>query len=197
MNKKKNHLFVICVFLSAIATSACTSERPPGNNIQSPSSGRAPVSLLDSSGTQHLLDILQSYYGLKDALTADNAAAADDHAHQLISEISLFPFSGDLDSLLSAEIQALLIPMDSALRAIVAVKDESCEYKRIAFRQVSDNLLLVIQAAGLQHITIYRQYCPMAFNDRGAYWLSEYSEIKNPYFGRKMAECGEISDILY
>jgi hypothetical protein len=40
--------------------------------------------------------------------------------------------------------------------------------------------------------TIYKQYCPMAFSNTGAYWLSESKEIRNPYFGDKMLKCGRI-----
>jgi Cu(I)/Ag(I) efflux system membrane fusion protein len=36
----------------------------------------------------------------------------------------------------------------------------------------------------------------MAFNDAGAYWLSKTSDIKNPYFGKKMLICGEVKDSL-
>ena len=39
---------------------------------------------------------------------------------------------------------------------------------------------------------VYHQFCPMAFNDAGAYWLSGTADIKNPYFGKKMLTCGEV-----
>jgi Cu(I)/Ag(I) efflux system membrane fusion protein len=32
----------------------------------------------------------------------------------------------------------------------------------------------------------------MALNDKGAYWLSEFEEIRNPYFGDAMLTCGEV-----
>jgi Cu(I)/Ag(I) efflux system membrane fusion protein len=32
----------------------------------------------------------------------------------------------------------------------------------------------------------------MAFDNKGAYWLSETKEIRNPYFGDKMMTCGEV-----
>jgi Cu(I)/Ag(I) efflux system membrane fusion protein len=32
----------------------------------------------------------------------------------------------------------------------------------------------------------------MAFNNKGAYWLSETKEITNPYFGASMLACGEV-----
>jgi Cu(I)/Ag(I) efflux system membrane fusion protein len=36
----------------------------------------------------------------------------------------------------------------------------------------------------------------MAFNDKGAYWLSNISKIKNPYYGKKMLTCGEVAQEL-
>ena len=39
---------------------------------------------------------------------------------------------------------------------------------------------------------IYKQYCPMAFGNTGAYWLSDSKEIRNPYFGDKMLKCGRV-----
>ena len=40
--------------------------------------------------------------------------------------------------------------------------------------------------------TIYKQYCPMALNNTGGYWLSSEEKILNPYFGDKMLKCGKI-----
>lgn len=44
--------------------------------------------------------------------------------------------------------------------------------------------------------TIYKQYCPMAFNNEGASWLSASSDIMNPYFGSKMLRCGRIDGTI-
>jgi len=40
--------------------------------------------------------------------------------------------------------------------------------------------------------TIYVQYCPMAFGNKGADWLAKEEEIRNPYFGDKMMKCGLV-----
>ncbi len=40
----------------------------------------------------------------------------------------------------------------------------------------------------------YLAYCPMAFNDKGAYWLQIEEPISNPYFGASMLRCGEIRE---
>ena len=39
---------------------------------------------------------------------------------------------------------------------------------------------------------LYKQFCPMAFGNKGAYWLSDSKDIRNPYFGDKMLKCGRI-----
>ena len=38
---------------------------------------------------------------------------------------------------------------------------------------------------------LFVQFCPMADEGRGAYWLSRENEIKNPYYGATMLRCGE------
>lgn len=39
---------------------------------------------------------------------------------------------------------------------------------------------------------VYELSCPMAFNNDGANWLSRSRQIKNPYFGSQMLECGTV-----
>ena len=39
---------------------------------------------------------------------------------------------------------------------------------------------------------VYVDFCPMAFDNTGADWISDVQEIKNPYFGDKMMKCGSI-----
>lgn len=43
---------------------------------------------------------------------------------------------------------------------------------------------------------IYVGYCPMYNDNKGATWLSETKEIKNPYFGKDMNTCGTIKEEL-
>lgn len=43
---------------------------------------------------------------------------------------------------------------------------------------------------------IYKQYCPMAFNNQGAYWFADVKEIRNPYFGDRMLKCGRVEETI-
>lgn len=40
--------------------------------------------------------------------------------------------------------------------------------------------------------TLYKQFCPMAFNNTGGYWFSTEEEIRNPYYGDQMLTCGRV-----
>lgn len=47
----------------------------------------------------------------------------------------------------------------------------------------------------LEHITgqkVYEFECPMAFNNKGAYWFQDIEKIANPYFGNAMKLCGTL-----
>jgi Cu(I)/Ag(I) efflux system membrane fusion protein len=65
--------------------------------------------------------------------------------------------------------------------------------QRNHFKQLSAHLSNGIKLFGVDQ-KIYEQFCPMADNNKGAYWLSTTKEITNPYFGEAMLTCGEITD---
>jgi Cu(I)/Ag(I) efflux system membrane fusion protein len=86
-------------------------------------------------------------------------------------------------------------PIIENLNGIIQMK--GIDMKRKHFSVISDNLYLMLQTFGnLGKVTRYYQYCPMAFDSKGAYWISNETEIRNPYFGEKMLKCGETKDTL-
>ena len=54
----------------------------------------------------------------------------------------------------------------------------------------------LIKVSKLASGTLYIEYCPMANNNEGAFWLSNEKEIKNPYFGEMMLKCGSVKETL-
>lgn len=67
---------------------------------------------------------------------------------------------------------------------------ENIEEQRILFSRLTVELEPLF-TENLSKGTIYKQFCPMAFDGEGAYWFSGIKEINNPYFGEKMAHCGK------
>ena len=44
--------------------------------------------------------------------------------------------------------------------------------------------------------SIYKQFCPMAFEGKGGYWISNVDEIRNPYYGEEMLKCGKVTETI-
>lgn len=44
--------------------------------------------------------------------------------------------------------------------------------------------------------SIYKQFCPMAFDGKGGYWFSDSPEIRNPFYGARMLKCGVVKKIF-
>jgi Cu(I)/Ag(I) efflux system membrane fusion protein len=64
---------------------------------------------------------------------------------------------------------------------------------RVLFEQFSTQVIILYRhygkAIGSERFVAF---CPMAFDNKGAYWLQKEETINNPYFGPKMLRCGEI-----
>ncbi len=78
------------------------------------------------------------------------------------------------------------------LDAILATRD--VEAQRAQYSGLSNALYRAVKTFGAGEGAIYWQHCPMAFDDRGANWLSPRKEIRNPYFGEKMLKCGVVKE---
>ena len=63
---------------------------------------------------------------------------------------------------------------------------------RKEFAGFSDHMTTLVSTFELGEAEIYVDFCPMAMNDQGAYWLSEFKNIENPYFGSAMLTCGLV-----
>jgi len=68
---------------------------------------------------------------------------------------------------------------------------DDIEEARTAFRYLSDELIKAVQMFGIEGV-VYHQFCPMAFDDEGANWLSTEEQIQNPYLPETMLSCGEV-----
>lgn len=83
-----------------------------------------------------------------------------------------------------------------AERAIDITEAGALTEQREAFSELSDALIVLVKESGLASGNIYVDYCPMAMNNTGGYWLSSEQGIKNPYFGDSMLTCGETKETL-
>ena len=69
------------------------------------------------------------------------------------------------------------------------------EKQRELFSQLTEKVEPVFKGS-IEGGEIYKQFCPMAFEGKGGYWISDASEIRNPYFGDKMLTCGKVTETI-
>ncbi len=83
--------------------------------------------------------------------------------------------------------------VDAETHAAVAAMAEAkgIDIQRENFETLSMGMEKLLQGS-LNSGTLYKQHCPMAFNNKGASWISSSREILNPYFGDKMLKCGRV-----
>lgn len=123
--------------------------------------------------------IYASYLKLKAALVNTDATTAQAEAIMLSKAVDKVQEVGDDTRI--------------AIKAII-VETEAAE-QREAFETVSRDLEALLSDEIVSG-TIYKQYCPMAFNGKGAYWLSDSKEVRNPYFGNQMLKCGVVESMI-
>lgn len=130
-----------------------------------------------SFSDEKLQAIYQSYIKLKDQLVATNYNTAKPAANDLA--IALKGFEGCENAATIAH-------------KIAEAKDIKAQ--RTAFNDLNVEVIPVFKHAALTSGTIYLQHCPMANNGDGADWLSSEKNIRNPYYGDEMMECGRVAE---
>lgn len=189
-------------FLTILATAAIfTACQQSGQKTADTASADSTAANVSGNLSGEFYDSLnramKSYFELSGALVKADTQSADMAAAVLKAHLESLPFQrsgadSTRQSILSAATGDITAELDGML-----MQKGGLDARRTAFKAVSDMLYDVIQSAGLKSTTVYRQYCPMAFNDRGAHWLSDKQEILNPYFGDEMLHCGTVTDTLH
>ena len=81
-----------------------------------------------------------------------------------------------------------------AAARITAARD--IESQRREYAQLSHTLISLVKESGTNSDEVYVDICPMAMNDKGAFWLSSTKNIRNPYYGDKMLTCGQVKETI-
>jgi hypothetical protein len=138
-------------------------------------------------------EVFRQYIQMKDALVAASTEQARTAAQGLIASL------GKIDeAALSGEQQRFFAEHSQMIRqhAEAIAGSDDIAAQRGQLDMLSESTYSLVKAFGANEQTLYYQHCPMANNDRGGNWISQTSEIKNPYFGEKMLKCGETKETL-
>lgn len=133
--------------------------------------------------------IIKDYLELKNALTADNDKAAASAGKKLFSTIK----NTDMKSIPADKHKEYMDIADDAKENAEHIGDNvgKIDHQREHMVPLSQDMADLIALFGTTQ-KLYRDYCPMFNDGKGAVWISESKAIKNPYYGSKMSTCGSV-----
>lgn len=140
-----------------------------------------------------LKQVIDMYLEMKDALVTSKDVDTKKFAQEIekaLGKVDMKLLKGESHMYWMDKMKSI----NSANQLIIAAKN--IDAQRGSFDELSVALISASQAFGMSDENLYVQYCPMADNNKGAYWLSKQSIIRNPYFGDQMLTCGEVKDSI-
>ncbi|RXG12691.1 DUF3347 domain-containing protein [Leeuwenhoekiella aestuarii] len=118
--------------------------------------------------------VYDDYNALKIALVNTDAEAAQTLAQKLVISIE------------AVEVEAGLMKAAEAI-----ANSENINEQRAQFENLTAGVKTLVEE-NITSGTLYYQYCPMAFDGKGAYWIANEKKVFNPYFGDVMLNCGTV-----
>jgi len=146
-----------------------------------------------STGHDQLNTLFEQYILLKNAFVqsdVNKVKQAAQMVEQALSKVDMRLLTGDAHT----QWMDLLANLNNQIKQIKS--SGVLEGQRESFSVFNNQFYKAIKTFGLMGKTVYYQFCPMAFDNAGAYWLSETEVVRNPYFGESMLTCGETKEIL-
>lgn len=143
--------------------------------------------------TSQLQTAYDAYIKLKDNLIKSDAELSKNSASTLNKALQKI----NMKLLTTNEAHKQWMPLNKTLKSSsnAIANSDDIKVQRKQFKILSEHFILAIQSFGINEIS-YKQYCPMADSDKGAYWLSREKQVLNPYFGDMMLKCGEVKQVI-
>lgn len=137
-----------------------------------------------------LQPLFEHYFNLKTALASDDfekAKKASKAMNTTLTKVDMSHFKGDE--------HAIWMKYSTSLKEHLqhVEQSEDIDLIRQNFIGISNSMIGIAEYFDPISSTFYVQHCPMANSSKGADWLSQDAEIRNPYFGSAMLTCGRVT----
>lgn len=138
-----------------------------------------------------VIPIVKVYLKLKNALAEDNsrdAAAAGIALETSFRNINATALPGTLKKTFNDIAETAIENAEH-----IGKNSGNIAHQREHFEMLSQDIYDLVKAFGDGQV-LYSFYCPMYNKGKGASWISETKEIKNPYMGKSMPTCGTLKE---
>lgn len=139
-----------------------------------------------------IAEVVNTYYAIKNALVKTDGKTASLSAKKMLTAIA----SIKVESLSEQEKKTwTMLSKDIQFDAEHIEETKDPKHQRDHFSSLSKNIYTLVKSSKSSS-PVYYQHCPMAFDGKGANWLSTEKAIKNPYYGSMMLNCGSVVETI-
>jgi hypothetical protein len=151
------------------------------------------TSAMDANSPVSIKEIVTVYLQMKNAFTEDNSTSAATAGKKLEAAFKNF----DKSALTAAQKKSYEdVEADAREHAEhIGKNGGNIAHQREHFEMLSKDIYDLVKVFGGGQI-LYKDFDPMVNNGKGAFWLSETKEIKNPYMGKAMLTSGSMKEEL-
>lgn len=197
MNKLKSTLGVAAIAFITLTVVSCNDSKKEQTStdgdhsemgvdgMHSNENQDAEKITLEMKGDAASQVVLNDYFKLKDALVADDNAKAKEYGATMAKTLSNLDFAKYSDT----QKASLKDIVEDAIEHAEHIAKSPIDHQREHFKMLNKDVVDMIAITGTEN-TLYEQFCPMY--DGGSSWLSMSKDIKNPYYGSKMLNCGKV-----
>lgn len=191
--------FGISLVLAAVVFAACNNSSKTEDTQKQTEEDTSPAAdakdakstASAASGNTAVQDILSGYLQIKNSLASDNGNDAANGGKAIaaaIIKIDTASFTVEQKKMFS-DVQ------DDLKENAEHIGDNAgkIDHQREHFDMLSQDMYDFVKVFSTGQ-ALYKDFCPMYNNGKGAFWISEIKDIKNPYLGKKMPTCGEVKE---
>jgi Cu(I)/Ag(I) efflux system membrane fusion protein len=138
--------------------------------------------------------VADGYFKIQHALSSDSLEDAKKGGNLLLEKLAAVDMN-----LLSGKPHMEWMKQEKKIKGAARklVQAGDIEEARVQLEVLTGAMTMVIKNFGSTKETVYRFHCPMAFDNKGAYWLQNHKDTRNPYFGASMLLCKDSVESLF
>jgi hypothetical protein len=195
----KNLIFGLVIVAGPIAFGMSVNKSTEGLSLssiaqdisKSENANLVSLSAAEANNAVSIKEIINSYLQIKNALTEDNSTAAATAGKKLTVAFKNF----DKSTLPEAQKKTYEdVEADAIENAEhIGANGGKIAHQREHFELLSKDIYDLVKTFGAGQV-LYKVFDSMFNSGKGAFWLSETKEIKNPYMGKAMLTSGSIKE---